>query len=216
MDWLRRADEQYVVMRKDVEWYNDHDVERRNSIPEARSKVSAFAAGTISIYDFKDWFNSFAQRNGWSWTLGKFAAAEPFNVWVNTIPNTQAFTSQLKAVILSPATVANAMAAMRSFSNYIELEKNSGAITGHQAMVGKVPSVIGGFWHIQEPGKWPLFYGTIRDVFKSKGIYSPVYPPDDYFQLLDLIEQIKNELNLNFYEVEHICRMINDGNLNVP
>lgn len=182
------------------------DAERRITAPQMTAYLKDYISGRVDTGEFRSTFAKKTRKEWRMFGLGGFSGAMFLNMLVNNLPDQEALTSQLKAVLPVPTNPAEGRQRLSRFMNYLDNLLQQRVVTRHKIQPAYAPFFVSAWWHVQNISEWPIYYVSAREALASEGLFvSKDQPVEDYFAFRDVFLALAHELNLSTWEMEHLC-----------
>jgi tetratricopeptide (TPR) repeat protein len=80
----------------------------------------------------------------------------------------------------------------------------------------RIPRLMACFWHIQDPIAWPPMLDSIRSFLIKNHAFEPLDIIQDYSDYAGATVEIGDAINIDYYELEHVCSLLLKNELEVP
>lgn len=192
----------------DVAWRASRagvDATRTKIVPELLDLLTRFLNSSISLEAFRAEFD---QRTRTDWTvfgLKGLSGAMYLNMLAKYTPDRDEITHMLQTVLSVPADEQQAHTHMTAFLAYLEGLIQHQKARRRKLQPARAPYLIGAWWHLQQPERWPIFYQSGRNVLELENAYEPTGDPvGDYFAFRRAFLTLASELGLQSWECEHL------------
>ena len=172
---------------------------RERARPEMLELLRKFLDGPIDVEGLRSEFDA-RTRTEWARFGFKGPAGAMFlNMLVKHLPDPNRLTL--------PASSDDGQEKMRSFGDLLEDYIESKIVTRAQVQPARASFFLSGWWHVQAPEDWPIYYRSARGVLEERTSYRPTDgdPVKSYFDFREHYLTLAQELGVTTWEFEQLC-----------
>ncbi len=194
--------------------FNDAELDQKRLqlIPEIQALLFRYHRGDLELSSFKTKLDSLNKKNR-LWGFMAINGQMFFNMVVKSSQSgnkTQELNNLLRKVMLIPPSINEVQKRIQEFEEFVrDLGQFSSDPRG-APKVGSIPYFLSYLWQIQDPEKYPIYYTSMVQAFKSLDIWSPSKNAiTDYVEFFDLnyllVEKLSQKYNrkIKLWDVEH-------------
>jgi MoxR-like ATPase len=172
--------------------------------------LRAFLGGELSASDLRATFDS-KTKTDWNVFGLKGTAAMFLNKLVKYLPDQEELADRLRAALPAPESVDDAGRRMAAFSDYLATLIETGVASKADIQPSRAAFFLSGWWHIQDPETWPIYFVTARDALRKREGFQPsTQPTESYRTFRDLFLHVASELKISCWEMEHVCAWLEE------
>lgn len=200
-----------VVNQGKKQKYELFDEERMEALPYVKSLVDHFLRGEITLQTFKEKSDELSRKYPY-WGFKAMSGQMQLNQYNNNIENTSK-ESFLQECIRVPRNGTEAAAKINKLADYISGLKEQSDYPRSLPRVSQI-YMLSYFWEIQDPSRWPIYYGSDKKVLLSLGFKLDVVESygQEYLEFLKIIDEIINiytkagceEKKYPYWFIEHV------------
>jgi hypothetical protein len=200
-----------------LEYHRERDARRVVAQQGLLELLDGYLEGRIDTERFRSTFDG-RTRGDWDlFGLKGFSGAMFLNMLVKYIPNQEVLTDHLRTVLPAPETAHGGREKMGGLQRFIGDLISSGEVLKSQLQPAHIPFFVSAWWHLQDTGRWPVFYVSARKALELEELYSPTRNPvEDYFTFRDVFLALASALGTNSWELEHLCSWYQERDSGVP
>jgi hypothetical protein len=182
---------------------------QQNVIEEIRTFLNNFLNNSISLEEFRSTFHLKTSKDWDYFGMKGMNGAMVLNKYVKHIPDKQDLTNQLRKALNCPNTREEGQKKMEELYAFLESMIQKYNLKRFDVQPGRIPYFVSGFWHFQNPEKWPFYYQLTRQIFEQNGTYEPQSNPiEDYFNFHSIYSELKSLLEIDSFELDYLCGWI--------
>jgi MoxR-like ATPase len=145
--------------------------ERRTALPAMQALVRGFLDGSTSLAELRATWDSRARARPWSsYGLGGLNGGMILNKLCKHLGDDGDLEPTLRRVLAVPASGEEARGRLADFAAWIEHRIDRGLATRADLQPGRIPAMVSGFWHVQDPASWPVLYPSVRGLLARCGV----------------------------------------------
>ncbi|UIO99878.1 hypothetical protein Hbl1158_00455 [Halobaculum sp. CBA1158] len=151
------------------EYYDDHNRTRDEVAEENLGPlIDEFLNGEVDIVEFRNRNNGLNKQHP-LWGFDGFVGGMHFNKLLKAVPDESELEQKLRDVIQPPESDAEAHETIDAFAEYTQRLKENDLDS--DPFPKSTIFFLSYFWHIQQPGEWPLYYPTTEQYLKEVGLF---------------------------------------------
>lgn len=191
LQYLREFKEKGTIINESVESnYQSFDTQRVSAIPHLKGLIDKFLSKQLTLEQFKVESESYCRKYPY-WGFKNFSGQMQLNQYSNNIKDSKK-EEFLREVITLPNDISEAKTKINSMADYlVKLKEN----TDNPKSIPRVSQtyLLSYFWEIQNPTKWPTYYGSTKKVLLNIGTELDVAESygEEYATYVEIISQIK-------------------------
>ncbi len=132
--------------------------------------LASFLHGRLNLKDFNTHFQQQACDARNVFCLRGTSGGMFLNKLIKYIPDQEALTCQLRAVLGVPEETRDGQKRMRSFDHFLEELIFQQTITRSQLQPSRVPFLLSACWHLQDRKRWPICYPLVDTVITLSSV----------------------------------------------
>jgi hypothetical protein len=184
----------------------DLSTHRKKVALEIAAFLRMFVGKEVAIEELRATLDSKTRSDWVGFAMKGMSSGMFLNQMVKYIPDQARLTSELRAVVPVPRDEPDARRRMAAFAAFLEEQIESGRVARRLVAPARIPFLISGFWHVQEPASWPIYYESARKILQRQGVYTPADSPvDAYFAFVDAYETVSQAVGGDPWTVERLC-----------
>lgn len=192
------------------------DRQRIKIVPEIRTLLNRYCAGEVELEALRAEFDSRTRTDWEGFGFKGMSGAMFLNKLVKYLSGDD-LGAALKAVIPVPDNATNAKERMQAFAGFLEGKINAGIATRAQLQPARLAFLIGGWWHIQDKERWPVFYQSARTTLQTENLFEGGNEPvDDYFTFRQVFFALAESLKIDVWTCEHLLDWMNQRKGSTP
>ncbi len=198
-----------IINQGDAEDYRDFDERRAAAIPLLRSLIEEFIDGKTSLVEFKEGSERLCRTYPY-WGFKGFSGQMQLNQYVNSVVDGKK-EKVLRNSILVPSGENEAKEKVDALTDYLASKRMS---TESPRSFPRLTQsyLLSYFWELQDPIRWPVYYGSSRKVLLNLGVPldSAASPGSEYISFLRVMREIaflfdtEHKSKYPFWFVEHV------------
>ena len=165
--------------------YDSFDQTRMNASRDLKKMVVEYLNGGLSLQDFKDKSDTMSRTFPY-WGFKGFSGQMQINQYVNNVKD-KARDEKFKDALTLPKNLKEAKEKINSFADYLQRLKTE---TENPQSIPRINQsfALSYFWESQNPGFFPVFYGSAKNVLENIGFdfKSQETPGDEYKYFADI------------------------------
>ncbi|MDQ5822780.1 MAG: hypothetical protein M3441_01035 [Chloroflexota bacterium] len=187
--------------------------QRGPAMAEMRDVLTRYVDGEISVEELRSIFQTKSMRAWSCFGLKGVGGAMVVNQLVKRIPAAD-LDPELKAALQAPPPDDEhaALEQLSRFYKFAEGWRVSHGLTKMNIQTTMTPFLVSGWWHVQNPDAWPIFYVSARNALQRNGLYTPTgNPVEDYFTFRARFHELQKALGTDPWRLEQICARLDSG-----
>ena len=173
--------------------YKDFDQLRVDAILALNNLTADFISGKTTIEQFKEASESLCRKSPY-WGFVGFSGQMQLNQYVNNIQDEKK-TEVLRRALIVPKDQNEIQEKIDSVFSFLQEQKSRST---HPQSIPRTSQafLLSYFWEVQEPEKWPVYYGSTKKMLIELGFDLDSYdtPGDEYLVFNEAIKVIRSFL----------------------
>ena len=173
--WYEAADRARDTALLSPDWWARTEQIVANRVSSQKRELvelDRFLTGEIGLSEYRTGFDERSRDKDHAFGFGGPSGAMVLNQ-LDLHADPDATARMLREVLEAPTTQADALERASHLVAFFEQQRQKHGLAATKLSSGRAVTLLSYLWHVQQPKRWPAWYGRVRDELESWALLAP-------------------------------------------